>query len=243
MRDPKRPYAQLLTPAAKSQKLLLRLQHSHLLPTVDITRSQAVFTLWQKLLAKNIPSTPWPHFADLLLYPDNLYLPLLVWPFPSLAPLEQAVEERYVSGLLLVDCREEAPLLAIREERPVVAGVLADRLGIAAWQLLSKKLTPWQKAMIGGLSLKRADAVIDLIGMLRKYSDSPWPGAAKQAPAPDLAEAFFALWRAGGAGISERRLLEQGLGEAAAWLADGGYGVCKTADGYVLCRDEEMVQK
>src|SRR5690554_1553820 len=114
MWDPQRPYAQLLTPAAKSQKLLLRLQHKKFLAPDQIGRSRDTFALWQKLLAKNIPSVPWPQFADIVLFPADKYIALQLWPFANLDVLEEAYRIRYIDGYILIDGREKAPYLALQ---------------------------------------------------------------------------------------------------------------------------------
>lgn len=235
MRDPERPYAQLLTPAAKSQKLLLRLRHKKLLPVADIIRSQAVFTLWQKLLAKNIPSTPWPYFADLVLYPEEQYLALRLWPFGDLAPLQQAYQDRYIDGYLLVDGREAAPSVTVEGQKLVVALSLADRLGQRLWQWLGVELTAWQSQMVLALPNLDADGALDLMGMLRQYSQAPWPDAESDGPNfAELAKAFFLLWRARGHEISAGRLSEQGVDGAVRWLAANCKVVVETEKGYVI---------
>ncbi len=235
MRDPERPYAQLLTPAAKSQKLLLRLQHKKLLPKDYIVRSQAVFTLWQKLLAKNIPSTPWPYFADLILYPEERYLALRLWPFGDLTPLQEAYQARYIDGYLLVDPREEAPPVAVEGQKLVAALSLADRLGQRLWQWLGQELTAWQTQVVLSLPQIDADGALDLLGMLRQYDHPLWPEAASNGPQfAEQAKAFFLLWRARGQEISARRLAEQGVLDAASWLASSCGQVIATEKGFAL---------
>ncbi len=235
MRDPERPYAQLLTPAAKSQKLLLRLRHQKLLPTADLLRSQAIFSLWQKLLAKNIPSTPWPSFADLLLYPDDQYLALRFWPFGDLSPLEQAYRARYIDGYVLVDGREEAPPVALEGQKLVVALSLADRIGRRLWQWLGGQLSPWQSQTAAALPPLDADGALDLMGLLRQYGQAPWPeNAAGAPPEAQLAKGFFILWRARSNAVSISRLAEQGVEEVVAWLAVNSDIVVKAEKGYAI---------
>lgn len=236
MRDPERPYAQLLTPVAKSQKLLLRLRHQKLLPTPELVHSQAVFTLWQKLLAKNIASTPWPYFADILLFFEDQYIALKLWPFGDLITLERAYQERYLAGYLLVDAREVAPNLAIEGQKLVVAASLADRLGSQLWQWLGDVLSPWQSKMVTSLPALNADAALDMIGLLRQYNQAPWPDGTANAPAfAELAHAFFIVWRARGNTVAWRRLAGLGVSEAAiAWLSENSGVVELTGKGYAM---------
>lgn len=238
MRNPERPYAQLLTPVAKSQKLLLRLQHNKLLPAADIIRAQAIFALWQKLLAKNIPSTPWPNFADLLLYPDEQYLALQLWPFGDLTAIEAAHQARHIAGYLLVDARADAPCLGVQGQKLVVSADLADRIGSPMWQWLGGQLSPWQSqtAAILAIALDK-DGALDLIGMLRQLQESPWPqGVAAAPPFADLAHAFFSVWRARGNRVAPSRLLAQGLDAAASWLSVHSELVIKTEKGFAIRR-------
>lgn len=235
MWDPERPYAQLLTPVAKSQKLLLRLQHDRLLPSADIMRSQAIFTLWQKLLAKNIPSTPWPSFADILLYPDDQYLALKVWPFGDLSDIEKARQERHLAGYLLVDARKDAACLGVQGQKLVVSVDLVDRIGSRMWQWLGGELSPWQNQVAASVAVLDVDAALDLIGLLRQLLASPWPqGLADAPPFTDLAQAFFAVWRARGNAVTFRRLAEQSLDVAASWLSTQSGTMIKTEKGFAI---------
>lgn len=236
MRDPQRPYAQLLTPVAKSQKLLLRLRHQKLLPVPELTRSRAVFALWQKLLAKSIPSTPWPYFADILLFPEDQYIALRLWPFGDLAALEQSYQERYLTGYLLVDVRETEPCLAVQGQKMVIANRLADRIGREMWQWLSGTLSPWQRQMVTSLPFLDVDGALDLIGLLRQYDRSPWPEEVQDAPAfADLALALYQLWRARGNAVTFRRLDELGISKAAIiWLSERSEIVELTGKGYAI---------
>lgn len=205
--NPERPYAQLLTPAAKSQKLLLRLQHKKLLPPDDLSRWQAVFAVWQKLLQKNIPSTPWPGFADLLLFPEEWYIALLLHPFEHTPDIKAAADWRHLDGYLLVDHRPEAAMLMAMDEHLVIPLQLVDRIGARTWQAVSRDIAPWQAELVNGLYIRDQDAALDLIGLLRQQASEPWGGLALPETLRDAVQAvYFSLWRARGAAVSRDRL-------------------------------------
>lgn len=235
--DPQRPYAQLLTPAAKSQKLLLRLQHKKLLSPADLSRTQAAFALWQKLLAKNIPSTVWPHFADLLLFPEEEYIALLLWPFENRLAVQTAIRWRHLQGLLLVDQRDHAAPLSQQFGHLVIAMALADRIGEQAWVAASRQLTSWQLTMMDALGTVDQDAALDLLGLFRQQSAAPWTGLEPTADlVPSVNQIYFCLWRARGQVVVERTLLKAHSDALAAvqWLNDAAHLVTVVEEGYRL---------
>lgn len=205
--NPERPYAQLLTPAAKSQKLLLRLQHKRLLPSTEIERTQSVFAIWQKLLQKNIPSTPWPGFADLVLFPEESYIALLLHPFQHAATVRAAAGWRHLDGYLLVDQRKEAALLTAVDDHLVISAQLVDRIGARAWQALSRDIAPWQAALVNALRAADQDAALDLLGLLRQHATAPWSDLTLPAELATAVQAvYFRLWRARGGAVSRESL-------------------------------------
>lgn len=243
MRDPQRPYAQLLTPIAKSQKLLLRLRHGQLLPATDLRHSQAVFALWQKLLAKNIASTLCPPFADIMIYPDDKYIALKLWPASDLSAVKRAYQQRYLTGYLLVDAKADAPYLAVHECKLIVAGRLADRIGSKMWQWLSGTLSSWQSKMVDSITELDADGALDLIGLLRSLRQSPWGQESLSAPPfAELAQTFFLVWRARGNTVDPQRLANGEAVLAADWLCEASEIFTKTIKGYAIrSKDEDMV--
>lgn len=98
--DPQRPYAQLLLPIAKSLKLLRRAQHHRYVDKRSFAKHQAVYAIWQKLAAKNIPACPGTFVCDLFIYPANYYIGLLVDPELSEEELGQLRETAMFEGLL-----------------------------------------------------------------------------------------------------------------------------------------------
>lgn len=205
--NPERPYAQLLTPAAKSQKLLLRLQHKKLLSAADVERTQVIFAIWQKLLQKNIPSTPWPEFADLMIFPAEEYIALLLHPFGQLTAVQEAVGWRHLDGYLLLDQRPDAELLVVRDDHLLISTQLMDRIGARAWQAASRGIVPWQASLVKALAVTDQDAALDLLGLLRQYAAAPWAGLElpEQLLVP-VQRVYFALWRARGRAVSGERL-------------------------------------
>ncbi len=205
--NPERPYAQLLTPAAKSQKLLLRLQHKKLLTPTEMSRWQAVFAVWQKLLQKNIPSTPWPGFADLLLFPEEWYIALLLHPFDQVSTVKAAAGWRHLDGYLLVDHRPEAAMLLAVDAHLVISLQLVDRIGSRTWQAVSQEIAPWQAELVNGLCVRDQDAALDLMGLVRQQKSEPWGGLnLPEGLAGAVQAVYFALWRARGAVVSRDRL-------------------------------------
>lgn len=234
--DPQRQYAQLLTPAAKSQKLLLRLQHKRLLPPEQLQRMQSAFTLWQKLLAKNIPATLWPDFADLVIFPEDEYLAVLLWPFSNRPTVQAAIGWRHLDGLLLVDQRDSAAWLSQQDSRLIIPLQLADRIGQAAWIAASRELSPWQARLVDCLAVVDADAALDLLGLLRRQATAPWPSEPAE---PELQAAvprvWFALWRARGQSVSLSKLQQSAdqAQPAIDWLEQAGR-VAAEAGGFRL---------
>ena len=194
-----------------------------------------MFSLWQKLLAKNIPSCPWPCLADLLLYIEEQYVAVELWPFANIELLQQAWQERCLNGFVLVDPRPESPWLMPWGEKMVINGRLADRLGSRTWLWLGQPLSAWHCSLLANITGLDADGALDLIGLMRRFAAAPWPtmeGATP--PLADLAPAFFDIWRAGGNPVTEQRLGRSAA--AAAWLSRHSSAIAQTEAGFALRR-------
>ncbi len=231
--DPQRPYAQLLTPVAKSQKLLLRLQHKKLSSAEQIQHAQHVFHIWQALLQKNIPSTPWPSFADLMMFLDGLYLPVLVAPFSQLEVVRLAYQERTIDGYLLLNHLGDSPL-SVTDSREALIGLqLLDRMGRSAWLVASRPLTSWQTALVHSVSPRDTDTALDLLHLLATETERLWGDSSSRLPESLLIGVYFRLRRSQGGWVSISRLGDHPLtAEAADFLADSVPGVHKEGGSY-----------
>lgn len=218
--DPQRPYAQLLTPAAKSQKLLLRLQHKKLTGPEQIRRAQLVFRVWQAFLQKNIPSTLWPSFCDLMMFLDGQYLPVLIAPFGQLDAVRLAYSERTIDGYLLLNALQDFPLSVTSAGEALVGMQLLDRLGRKGWLAASKPLIRWQIALVESVAPKDADTALDLLRLIGTQAACPWHDCPDSLPEMLLAEIYFRIWRAQGGLVTVSRLGDHPLvGDAADYLA------------------------
>lgn len=213
--DPQRSYAQLLTPAAKSQKLLLRLRHHEILENEKTSRAQHAFAVWQQLLSKNIPSTLWPEFCDVMLYPASSYIALLLWPFHGLETLESALKTGVIDGFVLLDTQDKAPHLRLSGDHLVISHRMVERLGEQGWLVAARKPATWQQCLIASQEGLDVAAAADLLRCLSRVPECPWEN---QRVDPVVYRVFFRLFRSGGRHINLVKL-ESEEKKAAYWLA------------------------
>lgn len=165
--DPQRPYAQLLTPIAKSLKLLRRARHHRLVDSAQFAKHEAIYRTWQKLSAKGIAACPASFAVDLLIFTDRYYIGVVVDGDIPTTDLEHWQQERIFDGFLAVHTHKS--LVKCYGKYVSMQPGLFDYLGQDILGSLSKGLSSCAVQGLGANTFTKVGQAAAFVHILPKF--------------------------------------------------------------------------
>lgn len=174
--DPQRPYAQLLTPIARSIKLLRRAQHHKVVDKEQFAKHEAILQVWQKLSAKGIPACPASFMTDLFIFPENgAYLGVIVENKRASTILISLHQLEILDGLICVHTKGK--LLKAEGNFISLHPSIFDFLNVGLLQLLAKGLSVSQARAVSASTFDSIGIAVQFLQLLgHGFPQIAWEG-------------------------------------------------------------------